>query len=226
MTSYVTITLDTTAPASPSINLENGQSFANSPLVNAYIGTGDATTTNYQMLIWGDVDPLNDANVQTLEVDSSWISFQSVYQIKVTDPEGIKTVYVRIRDDVNNESGQAQDSITLDLTKPVVEVTTPDLPKISKIPNKNVSSFSFTVDVPFEEYAVKVVNSPGAAYNTGSVIPTTAGSTNTSGTGAFNTSTAPINVSITGTDLEAVSAGDGDKYIKVFVRDEADNWSA
>jgi hypothetical protein len=103
----------------------------------------------------------------------------------------------------------------------------PDKPKISKITGRNVSNFSFTADVPFEEYLVKVVNSAGATNDLGTQILTTNGSVNTGGTGTFDTSTAPIQVTINGTDLEVANGGSGDNIvIKVFVRDVAGNWSA
>ena len=124
-----------------------------------------------------------------------------------------------------NESAQANDSIILDTTLPVVTISGPDLTKISKISGKNVSAFSFTVDVTFDEYKVKVVSATGAAENTGAQVGTANGSTNMSGSAGNYASATPINCQINGTDLETASSGDGTKIIKVFVKDQAGNWS-
>ncbi|CZT57899.1 hypothetical protein [Solibaculum mannosilyticum] len=80
-------------------------------------------------------------------------------------------------------------------------------------------------DVDFAEYKVCVVPQNTSTQDAGQVIPTTAGSTNTSGSeGNYKASNA-IQVVITGTDLETASGGDGVKIIKVFVRTAAGSWS-
>ncbi|MFP3491037.1 hypothetical protein R0K20_25995, partial [Staphylococcus sp. SIMBA_130] len=71
---------------------------------------------------------------------------------------------------------------------------------------------------------VKVVTSQGATHDTGTQIGTANGSTNMSGTGTWANG-AVVDATITGADLEAASAGDGSKTIKVFVKDDAGNWS-
>lgn len=226
MANFVYITLDTTAPSSPSLLLENGATFASDQLINAYLSTGDTDKTGYQMKLWGTVDKTFDTSVQDTEINSSWITFSDKKQIKLTLGDGQKTVSFKIRDDVYNESALITDSITLDTTRPVPNTTNTDVSKISKISGRNVASFSFTTDTVFIEYKIKVVSSTGASHDTGMLIGTVNGSTNTSGSGMFDTATAPINVSINGTDLELASAGDGQKIVKTFVKDEAGNWSA
>lgn len=227
MANFFPLILDTTAPASPTIQLEGGAVYTSALLVNASITTGDVDTTGYQMKIWGDVDTTYDTDVQDTEVGSTWITFSATKQIKLATGDGSKTVYLRIRDDVHNVSAQATDSITLDTNLPVVTTTAPDVTKISKQAGKNICSFSFSVSEPFTEYKVKVVSSSGASHDTGVVIPTTAGSTNTSATGSFDTSVGGnINVQIYGTDLETASAGDGEKIIKVFAKDASGAWSS
>jgi hypothetical protein len=227
MANFFNLTLDTTGPSTPTISIDAGATYAMAELVTATIGTEDGDTTGYQMKIWGSVDAEYDDNIQETEEDSVWISYSTSKQVKLSSGDGNKTLYVRIRDDVYNESAQASDSITLDSAIPVVSITGPDTSKISKISGRNVSSFTFTVDSEFVEFKVKVVSSSGAAHSTGVQIPTTAGSTNTSGTeGDYDTSVTPISVSINGADLESASAGDGLKIVKVFVKDSAGNWSA
>lgn len=225
MPNYFYLTLDTTGPANPSIVIEGGAQYATQQLVNCEISTSDADTTGYQMKIWGDVDTSYDPDVQDTEANSNWITFQDTKQVKLSAGDGAKTLYVRIRDDVHNESGQASDNIILDTTRPVVTISGPDVTKISKVAGKDTCAFSFQVDCTFVEYKVKVVSSTGASHDTGTVIPTTAGSTNMTGSGSFPANM-PIDCTIKGADLEAASAGDGQKIIKVFAKDEAGNWSA
>lgn len=220
-----TVTLDTTGPASPSIVIEGNAAYASAQLVNCAISCGDGVTTGYQMKIWGNVDPANDANVQTLEANSAWITYATSKQIKLLTGDGTKTLYVKIRDDVYNESAQASDAITLDMNAPVVTITGPTVNKISKIVGKNSFQGSFTVDGSYEEYQVRVVPSTGSDHTAGTIIPTAGGSTNTSGSaGGYNGAT-PITFTVFGADLETASAIDGAKIIKVFVRDGANNWS-
>lgn len=226
MANYITVTLDTTAPATPSILLDGGANFATNNLVVCTIDTTDGTTIGYQMKIWGDVDVGYDSSVTTSEGTATWISYSTTKQIRVSTGEGQKTIYLKVRDDVHNESAIVNDTITFDETRPVVTVTSPDVNRISKISGKNTVNFSFTSDTPFVEYLVKAVNSSGASNDLGIVIPTTNGSVNTSGTGQFDTTITPITVTVMGADLETANNGDGLKTIKVFVRDDAGLWSA
>lgn len=225
MASYFNLTLDTTGPANPQIILESGAQYANAQLVQATISCSDADKTGYQVKIWGDVDTAYDADVQATEANSNWISWTASKQIKLSSGDGSKTVYLRIRDDVWNQSGQASSSIILDTTKPIVTISGPDVSKISKVSGKNIASFSFSVDSIFDEFKVKVVSSTGADHNSGTQIPTTGGSTNMSGNAGDYPASTPINCQVYGADLETGSAGDGTKIIKVFVKDKAGNWS-
>jgi hypothetical protein len=223
---YVTVTLDTIAPPNPTITLDGGATYATSQLVNVSIGTTD-TPTGYEMIIWcPQIDPTFDLNIGTTEETSEWFAYSPTKQIRVTNTEEQKTVYVRIRDDVHNESGISNDTIIYDASRPVVECSLPSVTRISKVAGRNEVSFTFTSNEPFAEYKVKVVDTTGASENLGTVIGTANGSSNTSGTGTFNTATAPIEVRINGSDLEIAKSGQGEKIIKVFVRNEANLWSA
>jgi hypothetical protein len=225
MANYFSISLDTTGVSSPTISLEGGAAYATAQLITATIGCGDGDTTGYQMKLWGDVDTSNNANIQATEGASAWITYSTSQQVKLSSTDGSKTIYLKIRDDVYNESSQTSDAITLDMSLPVVSITGPDVTKISKQTGKNTASFSFQCDTVFDEYKVKYVAASGAANTTGTQIPTTAGSTNMSGTAGNYPASTAINCTITGTDLETASSGDGAKIIKVFVKDAAGNWS-
>ena len=199
MASFFNLTLDTTAPAGLTLKLNNGAAYATSTAVTATIGLTDSATTGYQMKIWGVAGAATG--------------------------DGQKTVSIKVRDDVGNETATVTAKITLDTAVPVVTITGPDKSKISKVATFNVSAFSFSANADFEEYKIKVVPSESSLENAGAQIPVTAGSTNTSGTeGGYKADTA-INVTINGADLETASAGDGVKIVKVFVKNAAGTWS-
>lgn len=222
MANYFNLTLDTLGPASPSISINSGAAYATAQLVTLTLGAGE---TPYQMKIWGDVDATYDTNIKATEGTSVWITFIASKQIKLASSDGTKTIYVKYRDEVYNESAQASDSITLDTTLPVISITGPDVSKISKIASKDTAAFSFSVDTAFVEYKVKVVPATSSLNDAGTQIPTTAGSTNMSGTAGNYSASTPISCTIKGSDLETANTGDGAKIIKVFAKDSAGNWS-
>jgi hypothetical protein len=108
---YVTITLDTTAPANPSVLIDGGSQYATDTLVDLTIGTDDVNTTEYQMKIWGSVDTTFDVNVQGTEEASSWITYTTGKQIRISEVEEQKTISIKIRDEVFNESAIVSDTI-------------------------------------------------------------------------------------------------------------------
>ena len=224
MASNFILTLDTTAPVGVSISLAGGAAYAALRDINATLGTSDTPTTGYTMKLWGDVDAAYDANVQPLEANSSWITYATSKAIRLATGDGSKTVYVKIRDDVWNESTSASDAITLDTSVPILTITGPDVARVSKISGKRVAAFSFSPDIAIDAYKVKVVPSSGSLQDAGTQIGTTNGSTNMSGASVSAGQT--INCTIDGRDLEIASAGDGDKIIKVFGREAgSQNWS-
>lgn len=225
MANFFYITLDTTGPSTPAITIEGSAVYTTSVLVDTWISTLDGDTTGYQMKIWGDVDTSENVNIQNTELLSSWITFSNSQQVKLSTGDGEKVTYLKIRDNVYNESSLTSDSIILDTTLPVVSIAGPDVDRISKITNKDTCSFTFTCDSEFDEYKVKVVNASGNAHDTGQILETANGSTNMSGTNGGYPASTPIACQIKGADLEATDAGDGSKIIKIFVKDVAGNWS-
>lgn len=225
MSNYFQIILDTTGPSNPSISLASGAAYATAQLIMTEVLTSDGDTTGYQMKIWGSVDPANDADIQATEGASAWISFAAEKQVMLSAGDGVKTLYLRIRDDVYNESAQASASITRDTAAPVVTLVGPTVNKVSKKTGKNSFQGSFTVDGTFEQYTVRVVPSVGSDHTAGEQIASDGGSTNTYGTAGGYDGVTPILFTVFSSDLEDASAGDGDKIIKVFVLDDAGNWS-
>lgn len=222
---YFDLALDTTAPSNPSISIESGSQFTSTQLVMLTIGNSDGSTLGYQVKIWGSIDNTFDQDIQSTEGASNWVTYTVSKQIKLSSGDGEKTVFLRIRDDVYNQSAQVSDTIILDNSIPVVTISGPDVPKISKITGKDTASFSFQCNESFTEYKIKVVSSSGASHDTGIQIPTTAGSVNMSSVGTFSAAT-PINCQVKGTDLQTASSGDGVKIIKIFCKDTSGLWSA
>ena len=218
MASYFNLTLDTTAPSGLTLSINDGALYATSTAVKLTIGLSDEVTTGYQMKIWG-IDGVDE------EASASWETFAKTKSVNLTSGDGLKTVHIKVRDDVGNETEEVSDDITLNTAVPVVTITGPDKTKISKVEGFNKSKIPFTCDVDFAEYKVCVVPQTSSTQDAGTVIPTTAGSINTSGSECSYPKTTPIEVTITGTDLETASSGDSVKIVKVFVKTAAGIWS-
>lgn len=218
MASYFNLTLDTTAPSGLTLSINDGALYATSTAVKLTIGLSDEVTTGYQMKIWG-IDGVDE------ETSASWETFAKTKSVNLTSGDGLKTVHIKVRDDVGNETEEVSDDITLNTAVPVVTITGPDKTKISKVEGFNKSKITFTCDVDFAEYKVCVVPQTSSTQDAGTVIPTTAGSINTSGSDGSYPKTTPIEVTITGTDLETASSGDSVKIVKVFVKTAAGIWS-
>lgn len=219
MASFFNLTLDTLAPQGASLKINSGAAYTAGATITLTIGTSDTPTTGYQMKVWG-------VSTAATEAAASWETFATSKSVSLATGDGLKTVYVKLRDAVLNESAAVSAQITLDTTVPVVTVTGPDVSTISAVSGANTSKFSFIVGEIFTEYKVKVVPVSSSLHDAGTQIPATAGSTNMSGTNAtgYPASTA-INGTINGTDLQTASSADGTKIIKIFAKDMAGNWS-
>lgn len=218
MASFFNLILDTLAPSGLTLKLNDGATYATSNTVTATVGLSDSSKTGYQMKIWG-------TKAADKEAAASWETFAASKSIVLPAGDGLKTVSIKVRDDVGNETAAVSASITVNTAVPVVTITGPDKSRISKVAGFNTSAFSFVSDVDFEEYTVRVVPSSSSLHDAGTQIPVTGGSSNTSGSaGGYKKATA-INVTIKGADLETASSGDGTKIVKVFVRNAAGTWS-
>ena len=217
MASYFNLTLDTLAPQGLTIKLNNGSQYTTSKAVQLAINVTDESADGHQMKVWG-IDGI------AKESDAVWETLANVKDITLPTGDGLKTVYVKVRDDVYNETAVTSTSITLDTSVPAVTIIGPDVSRISKTSPKDVATFSFTSDVAFTEYKIKVVPSKSSLHDAGTLIGTANGSTNMSATGTFKASTA-ISCKVYGKDLEAASSGDGEKIIKVFVKNTVGTWS-
>lgn len=210
MAAFFTLNLDTLAPQNGSISIVT---LTNSRSITATLAASGAA----QMKLWGDIESAAS------ESAASWETYATSKALSLSGSDGSKTVYVKFRDSVGNESASFSATTNLDTTGAVVTITGPDVDTISKVEGYNVAAFSFSVDTAFVYWEVRVVPTSESAHTAGTVIGTTNGSTNMSGEGgSANTA---ISCTINGADLELASSGDGAKIIKVFVKDAAGNWS-
>lgn len=218
MASYFNLTLDTLAPAGLAVQLNGDDIYTTTPSVELTLTLTDSPTTGYQMKIWG-VEGVTD------EGSASWETYAASKSVTLPSGDGLKTVYVKVRDAVGNESSVASDSITLNTAVPTVTVTGPDKSTISKVVGFDMAVINFMSDIAFEEYKVCVVPATSSTQESGTQIPTTNGSVNTSGSAGGYEADTNIEVKINGSDLEAASSGDGVKIVKVFVKNAAGTWS-
>ena len=218
MASYFNLTLDTLAPAGLAVQLNGDDIYTTTPSVELTLTLTDSPTTGYQMKIWG-VEGVTD------EGSASWETYAASKSVTLPSGDGLKTVYVKVRDAVGNESSAASDSITLNTAVPTVTVTGPDKSTISKVVGFDMAVINFMSDIAFEEYKVCVVPATSSTQESGTKIPTTNGSVNTSGSAGGYEADTNIEVKINSSDLEAASSGDGVKIVKVFVKNAAGTWS-
>lgn len=218
MASYFNLTLDTLAPAGLAVQLNGDDIYTTTPSVELTLTLTDSPTTGYQMKIWG-VEGVTD------EGSASWETYAASKSVTLPSGDGLKTVYVKVRDAVGNESSAASDSITLNTAVPTVTVTGPDKSTISKVVGFDMAVINFMSDIAFKEYKVCVVPATSSTQESGTQIPTTNGSVNTSGSAGGYEADTNIEVKINGSDLEAASSGDGVKIVKVFVKNAAGTWS-
>lgn len=218
MASYFNLTLDTLAPAGLAVQINGDDIYTTTATVELAITLTDDVTTGYQMKVWG-IDGVAD------EETATWETYTASKSITLPSGDGLKTVYVKVRDSVGNETSAVSDSITLDTSVPTVTVTGPDKATISEVVGFNLAVINFMSDIAFEEYKVCVVPATSSTQEAGTIIPDDNGSINTSGSEGGYKADTNIQVTISGTDLKAASSGDGVKIVKVFVRNAAGTWS-
>lgn len=218
MASYIFLTLDTTAPGSLTLAVGQGQAQVSVSAQTLHIGCGDTDKTGYQMKIWGDI------TAAATEAAASWESYAAEKQVVLSSGDGLKTIYVKVRDDVYNESAQVSASVALNTAVPTVTVTGPDNSHISKDTVRNQAVVSFMADADFTEYTVRSVPNIDSDHTAGMQLG------ELGGTGSFEANKA-ISVTITGGNLYeasafATSSGENQRHtVKVFVKTPAGVWS-
>lgn len=217
MATFFNLVLDTTAPTGATFAVNAGASYATVEDVVGNFHTDDADTTGYQVKVWGDVDGAADES-------ASWSAYADSFPFQLTPGDGPKTVNARIRDDVGNQTGILTAVIRLDTSLPVPSITVAFTPiKISKVSGWDVTTGAFAPNMDIQAWKIKVVPSTNSLHDAGTTIPTDSGSQDTSGGALLADANQPV--TITGADLEAASAGDGSKIVKIFVQGLNGNWS-
>ena len=120
MASYFNLILDTLAPSGITLSINNGAIYTTTASVQLTIGCSDSDTTGYQMKIWG-------INGATTESQASWETFTTSKTVTLPAGDGLKTVYVKVRDDVYNESSAVSAQITVNTSVPTVTVSAVDV---------------------------------------------------------------------------------------------------
>ena len=105
MASFFNLTLDLTAPSGLAIQINSGALYTTSTTVGLQTAVDDASTTGYQMKIWGIAGAATEG-------EAAWASFAGTKNIVLAAGDGLKTVYVKVRDDVGNETSAVSASIT------------------------------------------------------------------------------------------------------------------
>ncbi len=236
MAGYFNLTLDTTAPSGVTVKINGDEEKTNSTAVMLTITCSDADTSGYQMKIWGTSDAQSEDSAE-------WETFANEKSATLPAGDGIKTVYVKVRDDVWNESAAVSDTIKIYTNVPVVNIIGPNVTKISNVSGKNVTTLQFTVGGDVSEFKVMVVenindshdsatNKPipiagGSSFDSsGSVTDFTPDNTYLAGTNGWLMIGDPCNLTLYGADILSASPGDGVKIIKIFAKDlDSGNWS-
>ena len=215
MASYFNLTLDTLAPTISTFTINSGASVTTSQTVTLSITAGDAAS----MKIWG-------INGVASEAAATWETFASSKQVTLTAGDGSKTVYIKVRDSVYNESASTSATITLSTAIPEITITGPDVNVISEQSGKNIATFSFQSSMALKAWKVKLVPANNSAHTAGTQMPSTGGSTNMTGTTLAAETTKECK--IYGSDLSSAAGGtDGTYIIKVFGQASInDLWSA
>lgn len=235
MAGYTNLTLDTTAPSSVSVIINNEEIKTNSAEVTLSITCSDEDLKGYQMKIWGT------SSAET-EDSASWENFQNTKNITLPAGDGGKTVFVKVRDDVWNESVTVSDTIMLQTKLPSVLDLVLFNSKISLVSGRNMSTGIFEIDESISALKIMIVQNINAAYNdpTNISIPTKYGSYMESDLGRIPNASSDVleadetmvesvyslNFTLCADDIQTASPGDGVKIIKIFVKSaESGNWS-
>ena len=249
--------LDTTIPsatlvlrtADDSAQLPN---FTAVPKIAVHVSGGDDIEEGkaIQYLLYGDFSYGAQGAQGVTEAAAVWTdlvyvdgqAYMVVTDMFLTEGEGNKNIYLKVKDNAGNISPEPEPIVTkaaqvvyYDPSAPEVVVSGVDYNRISKMHtarHDNAAKFNdethfvFTPSEAIQAYKV-VAYADQAAAEAGSdadaVIPSDAGSVNMSATGL--SSADAVNAMIRGADLESAVPGDGIKIVVVYVQDLAGTWS-
>ncbi len=234
MANYINVTLDTIEPSGVGVLINGDEENTTSTAVTLTIDCSDPDLSGYQMKIWGTADAHDEA-------DAIWETYQHTKNVILPSGDGLKTVYVKMRDDVWNENSlPAYDSITLHEKVPSVASFSVSSSRLSLVNGKNLITGAFYVDENVDYVKLMIVQDVNARHDTPSniAIPKNAGSDMYDDNNLAAQAEAVlelegsvgkecgINFIINASDIHAVAPGDGVKILKVFARSaETGKWS-
>lgn len=199
MASYFNITLDTTAPSGVGVKINGDEARTTSRNVTLNIACTDADKTGYKMKIWGDITTGDETgNLIAAETDAAWEDFAASKTVLLIGDDdnssSQRTVYVKVRDDLRNESATVSDSIILYSELPEITVISgPSPAKITTRADKTAgnnfseqlslavltrSTVAFTANKDISDVKVMITSSINSLHNdtTNILIPSTSGS--------------------------------------------------
>ena len=128
-TDTITVVKDTTAPTHGSFSINSGVTYTNSTSVVLSIGATDPASGLYQMMISEDSD----------YPGASWESYNPTKDFTLSIGDSTKTVYIKFKDNANNESTSSSDTIVLDTTSLTIS-------SVSSAPTSSGATITWTTN--------------------------------------------------------------------------------
>ena len=235
MANYVKITLDTIGPSGVSVLINGDADKITSTAATLTINCTDTDLTGYQMKIWGTADAPSES-------DAKWETYQAEKNVTFSSGDGQKTVYVKVRDDVYNESVIASDTVLLITKVPVVTQMKTGTSKISLMQGGNIATGCFYFDEDISAAKIMIVQDVNAPHNSPAnvLVPCAGGSSMYHSDADMNYEFEGSELSLEGEfscdgyidfiiyadDIVAASPGDGVKILKAYVKSASTgSWS-
>ena len=189
------IYIDTGIPEG-SITIDSGATYTNLQTVTLTLTYTDVLTSVDEMIV----------SENGSFTGATWVTASTTYEFTLSANDGGKTVYIKFRDIVDNESPRYQDSIILDTTAP--SVPNP----VSSSHTESVWSNENSVDIIWVSSTDATSGLAGYSYIWDTTSGTTPNTTQDAGSGA---------VSVLGTTV----ANGNSHYFHIRAVDNAGNWS-
>ena len=201
-----TIVYDTTQATITPILRESDDS-ANLPAFVNYNNYGvrintDATDITHYKVWEGNSEPTSWTSITDSNVSEVSGVGYFVGNLTLSSGDGLKTIHVKVQDIAGNVTEGTALTTTLDTTAPVVTLTS-DVSMISEVSGYNTVTFNCG--------ATDTNSSAGMTYEL------------KLGNTTIKSGTFASSVAVTQTEIEAISAGEGNKTFKLYVTDIAGN---
>lgn len=230
MASFLNFYLDLQAPGGVTLS---APASSGTLTVSATGNTSDVDKTGYTMKFWG-TDVVTNAVAGATEATAPALPFDNLAHTITFASEGSKTLRFAVYDSVGNKSSEATAAINIVTSLPSITIdqvtggVNPNLPsndagRFSTNSGYRTLSFRFSPSMNVTEWRIRRVQSSGALYT--DVANEVIGTTNGSTTGAVEAIAAGGFKSVTIDMRDLPTPTTGAKILKVFVKNEAGNWS-